>query len=525
MPHRARLLEAVLDRPSSAAWPAGASLALALDEAAIVAITDVAGTITYCNDKFCELSGYARDELIGANHRLLKSSAHPPEMFRDLYRTIAQGGVWRGTLCNRRKDGDLYWVNTTIVPQLGPQGRPQSYIAIRFDVTEHIALQAELARAKLEADRAATDKGRFFANMSHELRTPLAGVTGLVHLLTGTRLDPVQSGYVNTLRETAELLRVLVDDVLLLSQAEANAITLHRQPTCVANLARRVGDMVAPTAAAKGVRLAVICAEDLPEHLQLDPSRLSQVLANLLGNAVKFTDAGDVTLRVDWRAGTLCCEVTDSGPGFNPEQKARLFRAFEQDTGSGHYAEGTGLGLAIAAGIIHAMQGWIDAENRAEGGARFWFEIVAPLSAALAPEQTQPEPADLVQTCRRVLVVEDNETLRFLAQHILEDAGHAVTLAVDGEDGVRQLRSQPFDLCLMDLRMPRMGGPEAVALIRADPDPRVSGTPVVALSADILDYQDETLAALGFDGFLAKPIQVAELLALVSLIGQAAEAA
>ena len=525
MPRSAELL-ALFDSPQGhSRWPAGAALARALDEAAIVAITDVSGDITYCNDKFCEISGYTREELLGSNHRLLNSGFHDKDFFRGLYRTISRGEVWRGALCNKRKDGTIYWVDTTIVPQIGPDSRPQSYIAIRVDITQHIALQAQLASAHREAAAAAASQGRFFANMSHEIRTPLAGLTGLVHLLAGTELNETQRGYLNTMEETAQHLRMIVDDVLLLSQAEAHAITLHPHPTQIAALLRRVTNMIAPTASGNDTTLALDIAPSVPCCLDVDATRLSQVLANLLGNAIKFTVNGEVRLTASWASDRLRCEVKDSGPGFDPDQKARLFRAFGQEVGSGRHAEGTGLGLAIAAGIVEAMGGRIDAENAPEGGALFWFEAHAPEVCYVAPAQVKPETSSTQAGSRRVLVVEDNETLRLLTRRILEEAGHEVELAVDGEDGLNRLREQAFDLCFMDLRMPRMTGPEAIAHIRSDTDPRVRATPVVALSADILDVEDERLAAMGFDGFLAKPIQVAELLALVSLIGQAAGAA
>jgi len=178
-------------------------VAQALDKAAIVAVTNIKGDILHCNDKFCEISGYTREELIGSNHRILNSATHEKSFFRSMYKVIAQGRIWSGCIRNRRKNGEFYWVDTTIVPQMDENGKPSAYLAIRFEVTGHKQALIDLELARERAEEAAKAKGRFLATMSHELRTPLTGVVGLTELLAATSLDARQRDYIDSLLDAA----------------------------------------------------------------------------------------------------------------------------------------------------------------------------------------------------------------------------------------------------------------------------------------------------------------------------------
>lgn len=500
---------------SAAPWPIGAGYASALDEAAIVAITDVEGRIIHCNDRFCQVSGYSRKELLGATHRRINSGRHPRAFFVAMYRALGRGQTWRGEICNRRKDGDLYWVDTTIVPQFGVDGRLSGYVSIRFDITAHVRALEELAEAQARAERLAATKDRTLANISHELRTPLTAVIGVADLLAATDLAPAQADYVRTIHDAAKTLHAIVDDVLVLAQAEADAIVLRPSQVSLRETLGRLVELLGVGAWAKGIDLILRIEPGGPDAVELDAVRLNQVLTALVGNAIKFTEEGEVRLTTTWRDGRLQFAVDDTGQGFGAAEKARLFRAFEQvPDGQRRHVQGAGLGLAIAHRLVEAMGGTLDAESTPGVGSRFWFSL--PCRAVGAPGLEAADTAaadDGALVSRHVLVVEDNQMNQHIVRELLEAAGCAVEVAENGAVGLRRLKERPFDLCFMDLRMPVMDGWTATAAIRADPDPRVRATPVIALSADIVGGQAGRLADQGFDGFLPKPFDPAMLIA------------
>ena len=486
-------------------------LLAAVDESAIVAVTDTAGRITYANDLFCKVSGYEPEELIGANHRLLNSGEHPPEFFREMYRVIAAGKTWRGTICNRRKSGELYWVETSIVPSLGPDGRPHSYVSFRVEVTQHIRVQHALQSARAAAERASVARGRFLANLSHELRTPLTALIGFAEVLARTALKTDQKDSVEAIRDSAEAMRDLVNDVLALAQTKAGGPTVSPRPTDLRIVADGCVKMVAVRAAEKDLTVRCKVSPDVPATGLIDPVRLRQVLLNLLGNAVKFTGAGEITLSLDWIDDTLRCEVVDTGCGFAPEDKERLFAAFEQTTDqNGRSPEGAGLGLPICRSLVNAMGGAIDGDGRPGEGARFWFTAPCPAIAVAAEAEEIP-----LRAGADILVVEDCPEIQRLMTTVLKAAGHWVQVAGDGKAALDALRQRPFDLCLMDLRMPVMGGEDAVRAIRADSDARVRATPVVAVSAEAEQREHDRFLQLGFDDAVAKPLNIGALLSTV----------
>lgn len=367
-------------------------------------------------------------------------------------------------------------------------------------------------------------RDRFLANMGHALRTPLTAVTGLLDLLAATDLDATQAAYVAAMRESAGALRSIVQGTLTLAQADAGAVTVRPEAVDLADFMAVALKHVATDAMAKGVKLEQRMIEPLPEGVRVDPLHLAQVVHNLLVNAVKFTDAGWVRLEAGWRDGTLRCQVEDTGRGFPPEEKARLLRPFEQaPDAAGRHAEGAGLGLAVCDGLVKAMGGTLDATGRPGAGACFWFELPCPAQATAGKAgPASPVAAKALQ----VLVVEDNPAIQRLLRHVLEAAGHRVSVAENGAEGVAALRRHPFDIALMDLRMPVLDGVRATGQIRADADPRVRATPVLALSADVMEGEGDRMAAAGFDGFLAKPVDAPALLqAIQRLCGARVRAA
>ena len=369
-------------------------LKAALDEHAIVAMTNPQGKITYVNDKFCTISKYSREELLGQDHRIINSGYHSKQFIGELWTTIAHGNVWHGEIKNCAKDGSYYWVDTTIVPFLNEDGKPRQYVAIRADITERKRAEEEirslnaglerrvaertieLQSAKEQAESADRMKSAFLANMSHELRTPLNGIIGFSEFLidgkTGA-LTAKQTEYVTDIFNSGRHLLQLINDVLDLAKVEAGKIDLHPETFSVGEAIKEVCSAIEPMAQRK--RLAIsVKVEPSADEVTLDKQKLKQVLFNLLSNAVKFTeDGGSVNIIGDLYDETrLRLQVRDSGIGIKPEDLDKLFFEFRQlDSGVARRHQGTGLGLALTKRIVEFQNGTIEVESKPGKGSTF----------------------------------------------------------------------------------------------------------------------------------------------------------
>jgi len=351
----------------------------ALDQHAIVSITDLAGFITYVNDLFCDISHYSREELIGKNHRILNSGHHPAEMFDELWQTICTGNVWHGEILNRNKDGGLYWTVTTIVPLMGKDGLPEQYISIRTDTT---------ARKKNEdaANSANRAKSEFLANMSHEIRTPMNGVIGIVDILQETPLLPEQKRMLRTIQQSSLTLLQILNDILDISKIEAGKLEVEPIPTYLLEVTESATLLMLSLSNTRAVNLSVFVSPELPEWFMCDPTRLRQVLLNLLGNAVKFSATDEkrpaqVTLRVcpctlaEETAGVRF-SVVDNGIGMSDTVVGKLFQPFMQaDESTARQFGGTGLGLSITHRLVELMHGQISVHSTLGKGSEFAVEL------------------------------------------------------------------------------------------------------------------------------------------------------
>ncbi|HVZ64847.1 MAG TPA: ATP-binding protein [Lacunisphaera sp.] len=363
-------------------------LKAALDEHAIVAITDPAGRITYVNDKFCAISKYPREELLGRDHRIINSRHHSREFFRTLWRTISRGRVWRGEIKNRAKDGSYYWVDTTIVPFLGEGGKPRQYVAIRADITEKKHVEEELLRlnAELEArvrQRTAAleamnrELEAFSYSVSHDLRAPLRAVSGFAQAVQedfGAFLPEEGRRQLRIICESAIRTGTLIDDLLRFSLLSRQP--LRTQPVDMDNLVRAaLADL---TVRHEGCNLDLRLAP-LPMG-QGDPALLKQVWINLLSNALKYSRGRNPAIvevgscELD---GQRAFFVRDNGTGFDMRQAGRLFGAFQRLHRSEDY-EGTGVGLAMVQRIVQRHGGRVWAEAEPNRGATFFFTLGAP---------------------------------------------------------------------------------------------------------------------------------------------------
>jgi PAS domain S-box-containing protein len=358
-------------------------LKAALDEHAIVAITDPQGRITYVNDKFCAISKYPRAELLGQDHRIINSSHHSPEFIRELWSTIGRGAVWHGEIQNRAKDGSLYWVDTTIVPFLTEAGKPRQYVAIRADITER--KRAEEVAGRLHAiEEASRLKTEFLANMSHELRTPLNGIIGFGEVLLAGRpgpLTPIQRDFMTDILNSGRHLLRLINDVLDLAKVEAGKMELNPVEFEVEKALNEVGSVCRGIAQKKSITLEVHADPNLL-RVTLDQRMFKQVLYNLISNAVKFNhEGGRVEISTRALSGSrLQLAVKDRGIGIRSEDLSRLFREFEQlDSGPARLYGGTGLGLALTKKLVEFQGGTITVDSEIGVGSTFTVELpIAP---------------------------------------------------------------------------------------------------------------------------------------------------
>ncbi|WP_235519304.1 MULTISPECIES: ATP-binding protein [unclassified Caulobacter] len=375
-----------------------------------------------------------------------------------------------------------------------------------------------LERAQAEALEASRAKSAFLAMMSHELRTPMNGVLGLAHAMRGTALDPRQAEYLEMIEQSSHGLMTILNDILDLSKIEAGKLELEVAPFDIRKLAAQIRLVWSETARLKGLELVLDIDPDTPAWLSGDAARVRQILMNLVSNALKFTEAGRVTVRIASAAGDagdgIVVAVSDTGIGLSDEQRARLFTPFAQgDRTIARRFGGTGLGLAICRQLVEMMDGEIGVESVAGQGSTFAAHLPLPAARALSDFSGPVAALDLAGA--RVLVVDDNVVNQTVARAILEAVGVSVATVGDGYAALARLRVEDFDVVLMDVHMPEMDGVEAVRRIRAGEGGRVD-LPVVALTADAMVGDAERLLAQGFDDAHPKPIQPAGLLATVA---------
>ena len=631
-----------------------------MDRHTLFSIADHTGKIIDVNEGFCQVSGYSREELLGQDHRMLNSGHHPKTFWVDMWRTLQSGKPWRAEVCNRAKDGSLYWVDSTNIPQLDEQGKIARFVSLRFDIsekkkaekqneqliaalnssndcvfmfdaktlafvytnhgakeqigytdselasmtpidikpdfddqsfadvvaplyeapgtsilfrtrhqhktghfipveislqliaglgdhglfiaavrdiTEQLAAEQKLLEAKEAAEAASQSKSEFLANMSHEIRTPMAAILGYADLLGGELADdPVQSAdAIRTIQANASHLLTIINDILDVSKIEAGQMVVEIINTCPAEIISEVLSLVRPRAAGKGVEVGVKYETPIPKYIQSDPTRLRQILLNLLGNAIKFTEVGRVMIHAssDPQSQKLKLSVVDTGIGMSPEQCKNIsrFEAFAQaDASMTRRFGGTGLGLRISNALAQMLGGGLEVSSVQGTGSTFTVTIatgdldgIEMLESEEAVTAATDEPtkkrveatrlaADKPLDGLYILLAEDGPDNQRLINFHLKKAGAQVTICNNGRIAVETLegssREELPSVVLMDMQMPELDGYSATRLLRD----KGFTLPILALTAHAMEGDRQKCLDAGCNDYLTKPIEKALLI-------------
>ena len=481
------------------------------------------GTLTYVSPACRTITGFSPEELVGGSFFSVMHPEDGPKVLEMCQAVFASKGKvtpWPVEFRARHKAGHEIWLECKPTLAVDANGRFTGLNDIVRDITTRKTLEAQLRLAQSDAEDAAAVKGEFLANMSHELRTPLTSIIGFTGLAAGQAdLSDLTRTYVERVGDASRALLCTVNDILDFSKLEAGQVSIQPEPVSLAKLCRATLDLFTPQAGAKDLSLTLegdVTADDLV--ISVDPDRIRQILLNFVSNAVKFTATGGVTLRTtyDPAAETLSVDVIDTGEGIPPEKQDRLFKRFSQVDGSLTRVQGgTGLGLAICKGLVEAMGGEIGMDSRMGEGSRFWFKIPAPWASHAKADDDRPLIERPTFAGVRVLVADDHPSNRELVRLFLAGVGAEVSEASDGEEAAQLASEWPFDVILMDLRMPRLDGLGALRRIRGSQGPN-DATPILAFTADADTEIVGRLASMGFQDMVAKPLQPGALIAAVA---------
>lgn len=405
-----------------------------------------------------------------------------------------------------RADGSLGWTHSRAVPILTEDGEIETWFGMASDITDRKELELKLKDALGAANAASEAKSAFVANMSHELRTPMSSIIGMLEILLATPLDQEQREHAQTAAKSARDLLHVLNDVLDTSSIEAGRVSIESQPFNMRDLLADELALFGLRAEQKGLSLEAGVASDFPDWLLADERRIRQIMNNLIGNALKFTNAGNVSViaSFDSDENVMRVEVTDTGIGISDAVQDLVFQPFTQaDSTLSRKYEGSGLGLTISRKLVELMRGRIGISSQPGVGSTFWFEI--PALSCAPPEQACRPTTQAVCPPMRILVAEDNPTARKIIHAMLSAMGHRATLVEDGAAAVAAVASGNFDVILMDVMMPGMDGPTATRKIR-ELGGRAGGLPIIALTADIMFGKGDRHVLAGMTDCVSKPV-------------------
>ncbi|AOY57002.1 MULTISPECIES: PAS domain-containing hybrid sensor histidine kinase/response regulator [Desulfococcus] len=504
---------------------------------------DLKGVYLGCNPAFGKFVGFHRQDVVEKTDYDLFSK-EMADFFREQDRLMLASGQPRS---NEEwvdyPDGRRVLLETLRTPYFGPYGEILGLVGISRDVTDRKQMQEELKRAKESAEKANQTKSEFLAGMSHEIRTPMSGVIGMTELLMETNLDPEQAKGLELIHNSAHSLLSIINDILDISKIEAGKIELETIDFDLRGILRDMNGLMAVKAAEKSLSYRCVIDPDVPSLLRGDPGRLRQVLINLIGNAVKFTSDGGITLEVSCKTendiqARIGFVVADTGIGIPEGQAERLFEKFTQlDMSTTRKYGGTGLGLAISKQLCEMMGGEIHVESEAGKGSRFHLTVLLekqrPAGASAPPPRREhtPSVAESVENFPQltappekrtaadgapILLVEDNETIQLVSLGLLKNLGYTADLAKNGREAIDALKKKNYRLVLMDVEMPVMDGYAATRTIRGKGSPVLNPEiPIIAMTAHAMQRDLDRCMDAGMDGYLTKPVKKQNLAAIL----------
>jgi PAS domain S-box-containing protein len=542
-------------------------------------MTDLNDNIIYVNEAFIGTYGFNKSEVIGKPITIIQSSNNNADIIDQIQMETLCGG-WRGELINRKKDGNEFpvFLSTSVV--YDQNEHPLALVGVVKDISEQKRIQEELVNAKEAAESANIAKSEFLANMSHEIRTPMNGIFGMTELALDTKLNSEQREYIEMVRQSAESLLTIINDILDFSKIEAGKLDLDPIEFSLCENMQNLIKTIGLRASQKGLGIAYYISPEVSDTLVGDPGRLRQIIINLISNAIKFTEKGQILLRIDreWeKEGQQCLhfQVTDTGIGISPKQHKDIFKSFKQaDSPTTRKYGGTGLGLTISSQLVKMMGGKIWVESPVDSG--FWnaqcgikIKSFSPKSetrildselSSLPSEQSSPgsnfhflaffklqnsqqnqafsetihncsavkekQPLKIAETNQttvmavqhrlHILLAEDNMINQRLTARMLEKMNFRVTVVNDGKQAVEIFENNKYDLIFMDIQMPNMDGIEATAAIREREKNTNNHIPIIALTANAMKGDRERYLTAGMDGYLRKPINKQELIAAIN---------
>jgi len=478
-----------------------------------VMITDMDGIIQYINPKASSHTGYAPDELISQNVNTIESCNPDVAQQQELWQTIKSGHSWRGEFCNKKKNGEPYWETASISPVTDENGITTNFIKVSEDITHLKKIQMELQEAKKLADSANEAKNRFLTNMSHELRTPLTAVMGFSNLLKhDPSLSQAQLNSLDIIEHSGEHLLMLINDLLDISRIEAGNLKLFPSELSLHDFLWDVADTFKLRIDAKGIRFTTDFSPDLPTAVIGDETKIRQILNNLIGNAIKFTNEGEVRLRVYPYQQHTRFQVEDTGIGIPQEGLEKIFQAFHQLDNQAMPPEGIGMGLAISNRLAELMGGTISVSSEQGKGSNFCFDVALPtVDADLKKQQSTQMPIiNYMGPRRTILIADDAVDIRSLMTKLLTKVGFNVEQASNGQECLEKATEIQPDIILMDIVMPIVDGLEATRQIRQLSLP--NRPVIIAISAKAFSEDAQQCLTVGCDDFLPKPVKLDKLL-------------
>lgn len=481
-----------------------------------VVITDVHGQIEYVNPYFEQATGYRFDEVVGKNPRVLNAGKTPKQVFTQMWQTILDGHVWQGEFVNRKKDGTLYDESVLVSPIKNDQGEISHFVALKENITE-------LKKARKQAEEAKRAKSEFLSRMSHELRTPLNAINGFSQLMLSSRKNPLNDKHrsmVEQIDGAGKHLLELINEVLDLARIEAGKLSLSVEAVDPCHIINECLPLLHSLAEQHQVTFHSCCGEQTFPLVKADYTRTKQVLVNLLSNAAKYNrPGGDVTIHVQANepTGFLRFQVIDNGLGIAEEKQKQLFVPFARLAQDSENIEGTGIGMTITKQLVEAMGGQIDFESRYGQGSTFWFTL--PLADEVVEDEVPTLSAETiicghddaaVDSHAKVLYIEDNPgNLSLMTSFFEEWERAALVCCADGESGLAMAAEVLPAVILLDLNLPGIDGFEVFQRLRQDE--QTAQIPVIAVSADAMKQTLRRAGELGFDGFLAKPVDFEQM--------------